>query len=115
MTAYRLVKTGRASIPTLESLRLQADEELKKVYKGLGPWEKTRIARHESRPHYHGRSVVVMGHEKGVDTESRLHHNFGMANPEGYRKAVRLMELAERFSLPVISFVDTAGAFPRIV
>ncbi len=59
-----------------------------------------------------GHSVVVMGHEKGKDTESRLHHNFGMAQPEGYRKAVRLMELAERFSLPVISFVDTAGAFP---
>ncbi len=59
-----------------------------------------------------GHSVVVMGHEKGHDTESRLHHNFGMAQPEGYRKAVRLMDLAERFSLPVISFVDTAGAFP---
>jgi len=59
-----------------------------------------------------GHSVVVMGHEKGKDTESRLHHNFGMAQPEGYRKAVRLMDIAERFSLPVISFVDTAGAFP---
>lgn len=59
-----------------------------------------------------GRSVVVMGHEKGTTTETRLKHNFGMANPEGYRKAVRLMEMAERFSLPVISFVDTAGAFP---
>ena len=59
-----------------------------------------------------GRSVVVMGHEKGTDTETRLKHNFGMANPEGYRKAVRLMDLAERFDLPVVSFVDTAGAFP---
>ena len=59
-----------------------------------------------------GRSVVVMGHEKGTDTETRLKHNFGMANPEGYRKAVRLMDMAERFGLPVISFVDTAGAFP---
>ena len=59
-----------------------------------------------------GQSVVVMGHEKGRDTEARLKHNFGMANPEGYRKAVRLMELAERFELPVVSFVDTAGAFP---
>jgi len=53
-----------------------------------------------------------MGHEKGTDTETRLKHNFGMANPEGYRKAVRLMDMAERFSLPVVSFVDTAGAFP---
>lgn len=59
-----------------------------------------------------GRSVVVMGHEKGTDTETRLKHNFGMANPEGYRKAVRLMDMAEQFNLPVISFVDTAGAFP---
>lgn len=59
-----------------------------------------------------GRSVVVMGHEKGTDTETRLKHNFGMAQPEGYRKAVRLMELAERFNIPIISFVDTAGAFP---
>ena len=59
-----------------------------------------------------GRSVVVMGHEKGTNTETRLKHNFGMANPEGYRKAVRLMDMAERFNLPVISFVDTAGAFP---
>lgn len=59
-----------------------------------------------------GQGVVVIGHEKGKDTESRVKHNFGMAQPEGYRKAVRLMELAERFSLPLISFVDTAGAFP---
>ena len=59
-----------------------------------------------------GKSVVVMGHEKGKHTESRLKHNFGMPNPEGYRKAVRLMEIANRFSLPVISFVDTAGAYP---
>ena len=61
---------------------------------------------------FHGRSVVVMGHEKGRTTESRLQHNFGMAHPEGYRKAVRLMDLAEQFNLPVISLVDTAGAFP---
>ena len=59
-----------------------------------------------------GRSVVVMGHEKGKDTGTRLKHNFGMAQPEGYRKAVRLMDMAERFSIPVVSFVDTAGAFP---
>lgn len=59
-----------------------------------------------------GRSVIVMGHEKGKDLDTRLKHNFGMARPEGYRKAVRLMELAERFNLPVISFVDTAGAYP---
>lgn len=62
----------------------------------------------------HGRSVMVIGHEKGHDTESRVKHNFGMPKPEGYRKAQRLMKLANRFQLPVITFVDTAGAFPGI-
>jgi acetyl-CoA carboxylase carboxyl transferase subunit alpha len=61
---------------------------------------------------FRGRAVVVMGHEKGRDTASRVKHNFGYARPEGYRKAVRLMELAERFGLPVLSFIDTAGAYP---
>jgi acetyl-CoA carboxylase carboxyl transferase subunit alpha len=61
---------------------------------------------------FKGRSVVIIGHEKGRTTEKRLKHNFGMAHPEGYRKAVRLMDLAEKFSLPVISFPDTAGAYP---
>ncbi|GGE45398.1 acetyl-coenzyme A carboxylase carboxyl transferase subunit alpha [Marinicauda pacifica] len=61
-----------------------------------------------------GRPVVVMGHEKGHDTQSRIKHNFGMARPEGYRKAIRLMDLAERFDLPVVTLVDTAGAYPGI-
>ncbi|MEO1039800.1 MAG: acetyl-CoA carboxylase carboxyltransferase subunit alpha [Pseudomonadota bacterium] len=63
---------------------------------------------------FRGRPAVIMGHEKGADTQSRLTHNFGMARPEGYRKAVRLMDLAERFDLPVITLVDTAGAYPGI-
>ena len=63
---------------------------------------------------FRDRPVVVMGHEKGHDTSSRLTHNFGMARPEGYRKAVRLMDLAERFNLPVLTFVDTAGAYPGL-
>ena len=63
---------------------------------------------------FRGTPVVVMGHEKGADTSSRLRHNFGMARPEGYRKAVRLMDLAEGFNLPVISLVDTAGAYPGL-
>ncbi|PHK96010.1 acetyl-CoA carboxylase carboxyl transferase subunit alpha [Pseudoroseomonas rhizosphaerae] len=63
---------------------------------------------------FRGRAVMVLGTEKGADTESRVRHNFGMARPEGYRKARRLMELAGRFGLPVLSFVDTAGAFPGI-
>ena len=63
---------------------------------------------------FRDRSVVIMGHEKGADTEDRVRHSFGMARPEGYRKAVRLMELADRFRLPVISLIDTAGAYPGI-
>jgi len=133
-----------AHIEMLESINLlekeeltQLQKELKKLYKKIGPWEKTHVARHALRPHYseyveglisdytplsgdrkfgddhallgglgkvRGRSVMVMGHEKGTDTETRLKHNFGMAQPEGYRKAVRLMDMAERFNLPVISF-----------
>ncbi len=63
---------------------------------------------------FQGHSVVVLGQEKGSDTTSRLKHNFGMAKPEGYRKAVRLMEMANRFNIPVLSFIDTSGAFPGI-
>jgi acetyl-CoA carboxylase carboxyl transferase subunit alpha len=63
---------------------------------------------------FRGLSVMVVGNEKGADTESRVRHNFGMARPEGYRKARRLMALAERFRLPVLTFVDTAGAYPGI-
>ncbi len=63
---------------------------------------------------FNGRSVVVMGQEKGNDTESRIKHNFGMARPEGYRKAIRLMDMASQFQLPVLSLVDTAGAYPGI-
>jgi acetyl-CoA carboxylase carboxyl transferase subunit alpha len=61
---------------------------------------------------FNDRPVVVIGHEKGNDTKSRIEHNFGMARPEGYRKAVRLMELAGKFNLPVITLVDTPGAYP---
>lgn len=63
---------------------------------------------------FRGQRVMVMGHEKGDDIPSRMKHNFGMAKPEGYRKAIRLMKLADRFNLPVISLVDTSGAFPGI-
>jgi len=63
---------------------------------------------------FRGRSVVVIGHEKGADTASRLDHNFGMARPEGYRKAIRLMDLADRFNLPIVTLVDTPGAYPGV-
>lgn len=68
------------------------------VFAGLGRFE--------------GQSIAVIGQEKGADTQSRLKHNFGMARPEGYRKAVRIMDLADRYNIPVISLVDTAGAYP---
>ena len=61
-----------------------------------------------------GRAVMVIGHAKGEDTTTRLKHNFGMARPEGYRKAIRLMDMADRFGLPVITLVDTPGAFPGV-
>jgi acetyl-CoA carboxylase carboxyl transferase subunit alpha len=63
---------------------------------------------------FRGRKVMVLGHEKGHDTATRLRHNFGMGKPEGYRKAIRLVELADRFGLPVVTLVDTSGAFPGI-
>lgn len=63
---------------------------------------------------FEGQSVAILAQEKGSDTESRMHHNFGMARPEGYRKANRIMDLAEKFNIPVLSFVDTSGAYPGI-
>ena len=63
---------------------------------------------------FRGDSVCIIGHEKGSDTDSRLRHNFGMARPEGYRKAARLMDMADRFEIPVIALIDTAGAYPGI-
>lgn len=63
---------------------------------------------------FRGRPVVIMGHEKGRDTVTRVKHNFGMGRPDGYRKAIRLMELAERFGLPVVTLVDSAGAYPGV-
>ena len=63
---------------------------------------------------FHDTPVMIMGHEKGRNTEGRIKHNFGMAKPEGYRKAIRLMKLAEKFSLPIITFVDTPGAYPGV-
>jgi len=132
-----------------EVARLQgrADDALADIYSRLTPWQKTQVARHQSRPHFldyvnnlisewvplagdrkfgedrallagfgrfEGQPVAILGTEKGSTTKARLEHNFGMARPEGYRKAVRIMELADKFDLPVISFVDTTGAYPGI-
>ena len=131
----------------LQRLELKSAKLLETTYAALSPWQKTQVARHSNRPHFHdyvalgfdsfmplggdrlygddqaimgglatmrGRKVVLIGHEKGNDTESRIKHNFGMGKPEGYRKAIRLMDLADRFRLPVVTLVDTSGAFPGI-
>ncbi len=128
-------------------LETKSAELLASTYSSLTPWQKTQVARHPSRPHFHdyvehafedfmplggdryfgddlaimggfaklnGRRVMLIGHEKGHDTQTRLQHNFGMGKPEGYRKAIRLMEMAGRFGLPVVTLVDTSGAFPGI-
>lgn len=128
-------------------LEAKSTELLASTYASLTPWQKTQVARHPQRPHFHdyvghafsefvplggdrlygddlaimggfarlnGRRVMLIGHEKGNDTKSRIAHNFGMGKPEGYRKAIRLMELASRFDLPVVTLVDTSGAFPGI-
>lgn len=63
---------------------------------------------------FHGLPVMLIGHEKGCNTEDRLKHNFGMARPEGYRKAIRLMKMADRFNLPIITLIDTSGAYPGV-
>ncbi|MEC6998622.1 MAG: acetyl-CoA carboxylase carboxyltransferase subunit alpha [Pseudomonadota bacterium] len=78
--------------------RLYSDDQA--IIAGLGRWQ--------------GRRVAILGHEKGANTQARLKHNFGMARPEGYRKAIRVMELAERFNIPVVTLVDTSGAYPGI-
>jgi acetyl-CoA carboxylase carboxyl transferase subunit alpha len=131
----------------IERLAAKSHKLLTETYARLTPWQKTQVARHPERPHFHdyvagltdefmplagdrafaddqailgglarieGRKVMIIGHEKGADTASRLKHNFGMAKPEGYRKAIRLMDLADRFGLPVVSLVDTPGAFPGV-
>ena len=133
--------------PEIERLEAKSTKLLRETYARLSPWQKTQVARHPERPHFHdyvagltdefmplagdrafaddqaiigglarieGRKVMLIGHEKGADTTSRLRHNFGMAKPEGYRKAIRLMNLADRFGIPVVTLVDTPGAFPGV-
>ena len=128
-------------------LESKLNQLMSQTYARLTPWQKTQVARHPQRPHFHdyigaliedftplagdraygedtaiigglgrfrGQAVMVIGHEKGADTQSRLEHNFGMARPEVYRKAIRLMGLADHFGLPVITLVDTPGAYPGL-
>lgn len=131
----------------VERLSTQLERKTADIYRKLGAWEKTLVARHSGRPHtldyikhlmedwvelhgdrafaddpaivsgfatFKGRSVAVIGHQKGRSTKERIQRNFGQARPEGYRKALRIMRLAERFGRPVLTFVDTPGAYPGI-
>ncbi|MFH1176166.1 MAG: acetyl-CoA carboxylase carboxyltransferase subunit alpha [Acidobacteriota bacterium] len=131
----------------LSRLRVQIEEEARRVTSNLSPWQRCHLARHPERPYasdfihglvtdwielhgdrlfgddpailagigrMDGEGVAVVGHQKGRDTRDRLYRNFGQPRPEGYRKALRVMRLAEKFSLPIVSFVDTPGAYPGI-
>ncbi len=90
------------------------------IFRDLSPWQVSPLARHPAPAivgglgRIGGRAVVIIGHEKGRDTKSKVRRNFGMPRPEGYRKALRLMKLAERFHLPLLTFIDTPGAYPGI-
>ena len=99
--------------------RPKATDYIRELITGFTPLAGDRVFAEDAAvlggiARFRGRSVVVLGTEKGADTDARVKHNFGMARPEGYRKARRLMRLAEHFQLPLLSFVDTAGAYPGI-
>src|SRR3989338_6474099 len=131
----------------IKSEKKKLDQETRKVFQNLTPWQRVQVARHPLRPYtldyigalmenfveVHGdrhfaddraiitgfakfrkRNVCVVGHQKGRDTKENLMRSFGSAHPEGYRKAIRIMRLAEKFALPIISFIDTPGAYPGI-
>jgi acetyl-CoA carboxylase carboxyl transferase subunit alpha len=110
-----------------EISRLQAKSRqlTRNIFANLTPWQITQLARHPQRPYpldytamilseFHELVVMVIGHQKGRDTKERVRRNYGMPKPEGYRKALRLMKMAERFGLPIITFIDTQGAYPGV-
>jgi len=118
----------------IDRLAKKSQQLTKDIYAKLTPWQVSQIARHPQRPYtmdyvneiftdfhelhgdrtYAGQPCMVIGHQKGRDTKERALRNFGMPKPEGYRKAMRLMKVAEKFNLPIFTFVDTPGAFPGI-
>ena len=124
----------------IKRLQKKSNELTKKTFANLDAWQVSRMARHPNRPYtldyiehiftefeelagdravgglarLDGRPVMVIGHQKGRSVKEKVQRNFGMPAPEGYRKALRLMEMAERFKLPIITFIDTPGAYPGI-
>ena len=105
-------------------LQKKSNDLTKSIFSKLTPAQISQVSRHPQRPYtyaivgglarFNGQSVVVVGHQKGRDTKEKIRRNFGMPRPEGYRKALRLMQTAEKFNLPIMTFVDTPGAYPGI-
>ena len=131
----------------ISKLREKNNEQTKKIFSNLDPWQTAKVARHPQRPYtldfipriftefdelagdrayaddsaivggtarLDGKPVMIIGHQKGRTTAEKVKRNFGMPRPEGYRKALRLMEMAERFNMPIITFIDTPGAYPGV-
>jgi acetyl-CoA carboxylase carboxyl transferase subunit alpha len=125
----------------IERLQKKCRSLTEAVFSGLSPWQISQLSRHPQRPYFldyarrifdelhelhgdrafaddrariDGRPVMAIGHQKGRDTKEKIQRNFGMPRPEGYRKALRLMQLAERFRLPILTFIDTPGAYPGV-
>jgi acetyl-CoA carboxylase carboxyl transferase subunit alpha len=131
----------------ISQLKEKCQEQTRKIFANLEPWQVARVARHPQRPYTQdyieriftdfdelcgdrayaddkaliggtarldGKPVMIIGHQKGRNTAEKVKRNFGMPRPEGYRKALRLMEMAERFNMPIITFIDTPGAYPGI-
>ena len=131
----------------IKKLEKKSEKLREEIFSNLTRWQRTQLARHQSRPHtldyiqhiftdwfevhgdrnfrddpalvcgfarLDGEPCAVIGHQKGRDTKEKVYRNFGMPNPEGYRKALRIMQMAEQFDLPIFTFVDTPGAFPGI-
>jgi acetyl-CoA carboxylase carboxyl transferase subunit alpha len=99
----------------LRQLRTNYTSLLRKIYDHLSAWETVQVARHPQRPQFKDYvDMICRGHHKGKDTKEKMHCYWGHAHPEGYRKALRCMKLAEKFGLPVVTLIDTAGAYPGI-
>lgn len=140
-------KNGVDVTKTLAELEASIENERRRIYQELTPWQRVQLSRHPDRPYtlyyveqiftnfrelygdrqvkddkamvggmaeLEGMPVMLMGQQKGVNTKMRQMRNFGMANPEGYRKALRLMKMAEKFNRPIITFIDTPGAYPGL-
>src|SRR5215831_15949971 len=112
----------------IQQLENSIVEKRKEITAHLTPWQRVQLSRHPDRPYtfkyiekmidnfveLEGQAVMIIGQQKGINTKMRQQRNFGMANPEGYRKALRLMKLAEKFNKPIITLIDTPGAFPGL-